>query len=469
MSQAGADPVPGRILAVSTTAFTLLFAVWLMFGVLGKPIRADLHLTASQMYWLGAAAVLAGSLLRLPLGILAERIGGRRVLIALLLWTTIPCLLVAFAHGFGQLLALALLFGISGNAFSVGIAWNAAWSPPSRKGFAMGVFGAGNVGASVTKLIGPTLIALTPAAGWFGGVIPGGWRAVPMIYAVLLLAMAAVTWWRTPAVDRTPGKRRPLAGMFSPLRETRVWRFGLYYVVVFGAYVAWSLWLPAYFQEVHGCTLGTAALITALFIFPASLLRPLGGWLSDRFGARPVTYGSFIGMLLLSLPLALSGPRDLGLHLPMVATLVVLIGVGMGIGKASVYRYIPEYFPNDVGAVGGLVGTLGALGGVVLMPAFGALEAHGMRASAFVSLTALIAICLLWLQVVVVGIRQERDRLARLAELTLAEAQADADERARLAARATRLGMPGPSVEPAPAPRPLATQPQPVIQLATSH
>jgi NNP family nitrate/nitrite transporter-like MFS transporter len=457
MEERGADggdlAVSGRIMVLSTTAFTLLFAVWLMFGVLGKPIRGELGLSASQMYWLGALAVLSGSLFRLPFGILAERIGGRRVMLGLLLGTVVPCLLVAYARSYEHLMVLACLFGLSGNAFSVGVSWNAAWSPPERKGFALGVFGAGNVGASVTKMIGPSLIALTPAAGWMGGLIPGGWRAVPVIYAVLLVAMAAVLWAATPARDRTPGRARPLAGMLAPLRETRVWRFGLYYVVVFGAYVAWSLWLPSYFQEVHGCSLGTAALLTALFIFPASLLRPLGGWLSDRFGARPITYAAFIGMLVLSLPLMYSGPRDLDLGLPVVVTLVVLVGFGMGIGKASVYRYIPDYFPNDVGAVGGLVGTLGALGGVVLMPLFGLMEANGVRVSAFASLALLIGICLLWLQVVVVGIRQQRDRAERAAEIAAEEAEAEEAEYQRLLARARRLGIPGP------APRPQAARP----------
>lgn len=438
------DRTATRVLVLSTTAFTLLFAVWLMFGVLGKPIRTELGLSASQMYWLGAFAVLSGSLFRLPFGILAERVGGRKVMIGLLLWTTVPCLLVSFAHTYGHLIALALLFGISGNAFSVGVSWNAAWSPTERKGFALGVFGAGNVGASVTKLFGPALIALIPTAGLLGGLVPGGWRAIPTLYAALLVVMAAAVWLLTPAADRTPGQGRPIASMLVPLRETRVWRFGLYYVVVFGAYVAWSLWLPAYFQEVHGCTLATAALLSALFILPASLLRPLGGWLSDRYGARKVTYASFIAMLVLSLPLTFSGARDLGLSLPVITVLIVLVGVGMGIGKASVYRYIPDYFPNDVGAVGGLVGTLGALGGVVLMPLFGVMEQSGMRASAFGSLSLLIGISLFWLHVVVVGIRQRQEAIAHADEIAAREALAEEAEHARLTARAARLGIPGP-------------------------
>jgi NNP family nitrate/nitrite transporter-like MFS transporter len=411
-----------RVLILSTTAFTQLFAVWLMFGVLGIPIKKELGLTPSQFGWLTASAILSGSLLRLPLGILTDRIGGRAVLSALLLIAALPCALVAWAHSFTALLALALCFGVAGNSFSLGIAWNSAWFPRERQGVALGTFGAGNVGASVTKLIGPLLIALVPTAGFLDGAIPGGWRFVPLLYSALLVAMAVVVWLLAPAPDRRPGAGRPLAAMLAPLANLRVWRFGLYYVVVFGAYVALSLWLPNYYKEVYGLPLASAALLTTLFIFPASLLRPLGGWLSDRFGARPVTYATFIAMLAASLPLA-APSSVLRLDVATFTALVCVLGVGMGIGKASVYRYIPDYFPGDVGAVGGLVGTLGALGGFVLPLSFGYLQqATGRPESCFMAVAGLIAVSLLWLHGVVSGIkRRERDAI-RLAGATAATA-----------------------------------------------
>ncbi|MBA3710425.1 MAG: MFS transporter, partial [Planctomycetes bacterium] len=184
----------GRVLLLSTAAFTLLFAVWLMFGVLGIPIRKEFALTPVQFGWLTAAAILSGALLRLPLGILTDRVGGRSAMTVLLLITAVPCALVGFAHSYAQLLVLAVCFGIGGNSFSLGIAWNSAWFPRERQGLALGTFGAGNVGASLTKLIGPLLIALVPAAGFVGGAVPGGWRFVPLLYAALLVAMAAVVW-----------------------------------------------------------------------------------------------------------------------------------------------------------------------------------------------------------------------------------------------------------------------------------
>ena len=255
-------------------------------------------------------------------------------------------------------------------------------------------------------MIGPALIALVPAGGI--GLIPGGWRGVPVLYAAALVLMAAVLWVATPTPDRHPGSGRPLRALLAPLREVRTWRFGLYYVVVFGAYVALSLWLPSYYKRVFGLPLGKAALLTALFIFPASLLRPVGGWLSDKFGARPVTYAVFVAMLLACVPLA--APRgSLGFHvgLTQFILLIEVLGIGMGLGKASVYKYIADYFPNEVGAAGGLVGTLGALGGFVLPLGFGYLDkSSGRPESCFWIMGALVLACLVWLHTVVSGMRR---------------------------------------------------------------
>jgi NNP family nitrate/nitrite transporter-like MFS transporter len=403
-----------RVLALSTGAFTVLFAVWLMLGVLGVTIKAELGLSAVQFAWLTAIAVLSGSIFRLPVGLLTDAWGGRVVMTALLLLTAVPCFLVAHAHSYRALLVCALLYGLSGNAFSAGIAWNAAWFDRERQGFALGTFGAGNVGASLTKLLGPALISAVPAVGYFGGVVPGGWRFVPVLYTALLLIMAAVVWWGAPRTDRHPGHGRRLASMLAPLRVWRVWRFGLYYVVVFGAYVAFSLWLPNYYKTVYHLPLGTAALLTAAFIFPASLLRPLGGYLSDRLGPRPVTYAVFGLMLLACLPLALpSGALGFPVTLTVFFACIEVLAIGMGVGKASVYKYIPEYFPRDVGAVGGLVGTLGALGGFFMPLSFGYLEqATGQPNSCFWVMFGLIAACFGWLHLVVQSLRQDRSRQA---------------------------------------------------------
>jgi MFS transporter, NNP family, nitrate/nitrite transporter len=227
-------------------------------------------------------------------------------------------------------------------------------------------------------------------------VIPGGWRFVPVLYTALLLVMAVALWTLSPTPDRKPGAGRSLADLLRPLSEARVWRFGLYYIVVFGAYVALSVWMPNYYTSVYKLGLGAAALLTALFIFPASLLRPLGGWLSDRFGARSVTFATFVVMTVASLLLSVISPQTLGVY--GTFALVEVLGVGMGIGKASVYKYVPSYYPRDVGAVGGVVGTLGGLGGFVLPLGFGYFEEMTGRAEScfwavgFVTLASLFAL-----------------------------------------------------------------------------
>ncbi len=395
-----------------------MFAVWLMFGVLGLPIRDEFGLTDVQLAWITAVAVLNGAIWRLPAGILADRFGGRVVFTTILAVTAIPAFLVSQVTSYGWLLVFAFLVGFAGNSFSVGIAWVSAWWPQDRQGFALGVFGAGNIGASLTKFIGPALIVAVPAAGLLGGLVPGGWRFVPFLYTVLLLVMAALTWAFTPRHDIKPGVGRSLGSMLAPLKQLRVWRFSLYYVVVFGAYVALAAWLPMYYVDVYGLPLSQAALLTALFIFPASLLRPFGGYLSDQLGARRVMYYTFAIMLVASGILMMPYgyivltrndgstseilPWTVG---PVLFTILVFaMGCAMGIGKAAVYKHIPEYFPHDVGAVGGLVGSLGALGGFLFPPLFAYVTAWTtLPQSTFFVIFAVTLIATLWMHFTVVS------------------------------------------------------------------
>lgn len=407
------------VLVWSTLGFTLMFAVWLMFGVLGIPIREEFGLTDVQLAWITALAVLNGAIWRLPAGIAADRFGGRRVFITMLAVTAVPAYLVSQVTSYAMLLVCAFLVGFAGNSFSVGIAWVSAWWPQERQGFSLGVFGAGNVGASITKFIGPALIVAVPAAGFLGGAIPGGWRFVPFLYMALLIAMAVATWVFTPHREIKPGSGRSMASMLAPLKQARVWRFSLYYVVVFGTYVALAAWLPKYYVDVYDMPLSQAALLTALFIFPASLLRPVGGYMSDRIGARKVMYLCFTIMLIASgilmMPyghIVLSNPDgSTSEMLPwsvgtiLFTTLVFLMGCAMGIGKAAVYKHIPEYFPNDVGAVGGLVGSLGALGGFFLPLLFAYTTSFTMLPqSTFFVVFVVTLIAMLWMHVTVVSL-----------------------------------------------------------------
>ncbi len=426
------EPGRTRVLALSTISFTAMFAVWLMFGILGKPISEEFGLSEVQLAWIIAVAVLNGSLWRLPAGVVTDRIGGRKVMTFMLLATAVPTYLVSQASSYPMLLGLAFLIGFSGNSFSSGIAWNSAWQPRENQGFALGFFGAGNVGASVTKFIGPPIIVGTAGGTYVFGLLEGGWRLVPVVYAVLLVALAAAIWFIAPRHDHIPGAGLPLRAQLEPLKEARVWRFGLYYVAAFGAYVALSAWLPTYYMDNFAVTLQTAALLTALFIFPASLLRPVGGWLSDRFGARRVMYWTFGLMLLttsiLMMPngyivIAHADGRETehlsyAIGLVPFVLLVFALGCAMGIGKAAIYKHIPEYFPQNVGSVGGLVGMLGGLGGFFLPPLFAYTKAwSGFPSSTFFVLFLLTVVCAAWMHWTVVQMmHRDTPELAGLIE-----------------------------------------------------
>ncbi|MFC4455395.1 MFS transporter [Deinococcus sonorensis] len=362
---AQAPSAPGaasaRVVTASTLGFTMMFAVWVMFSIIGLPMRKQFGLSDAEFTLLSALPVLTGSLLRLPAGILADRFGGKRPFVGLTVLAAVASLAVACAPGYPALLWLAPFVGLSGVSFAIGTSWIAQWVPGERQGLALGTFGAGNAGASITKLLAPLLIASAPAS-ITGALLPGAWRVVPLLFGLLLLLTAAFVGRYAPADTGRARAPRPLAAWLSPLRSPQVWRFGLYYVVFFGAYVALSLMLPKYYVDHYGAPLTQAGLLTALFIFPASLLRPLGGHLSDRHGARAVTVGSFAVMLLALLPLAATATLAL---LPFLA-LTVVLGVGMGVGKASTYKLVSRHYPGEMGAVGGLVGLLGGLGGFFL-------------------------------------------------------------------------------------------------------
>ncbi len=391
-----------HVLITSTLLFTLFFAVWVMFAIVGLPMKKELKLSESQFALLIAIPVLTGSILRVPVGIVTDKLGGRTMMIGLLLLTAVPTYLVSKVHTYEGALLLALLVGISGTSFAIGVAWVSAWYPAQYQGFALGVFGMGNVGASVTKLLAPTLVTAVGTAGLLGGVIPGGWRLVPVIYAVALVCAAAAVPFVVPRRDKRPSRGRGFAEMSKPLLIMRVWRFGFYYVTVFGAYVGLSLWLPHYYVDVYGFSLPEAGLMTALFIFPASLLRPLGGYLSDTRGARQITAISFATIAMASFVLCAK------MSVVPFTILLVVVGVAMGIGKASVYTYIPQYFPKDVGAVGGLVGAVGGLGGFVLPLLFAWSKGQtGRPESTFYVLLGLAVLSMLFLSIAVTRIHAD--------------------------------------------------------------
>ncbi len=411
----GPDHAPSRALTMSTIAFTVCFAVWTIFSIIGVRIKSELGLTETEFGLLIGMPVLTGSLVRIVLGIWTDRFGGRLVYTATMAAAALATFLLAFATTYTQMLVAALGVGLAGGSFAVGVAYVSRFYPAGKQGTALGIFGVGNVGAAVTKFAAPFfLLAL-------------GWQSVALIWAGVLAVMAVVFWFTTeddPVIRQRrlvgAGQPRSFMAEFEPLRDIRVWRFAFYYFFVFGGFVALALWLPRYLIGVYGFDLATAGMIGAAYSIPASVFRAYGGVLSDRIGARTVLYWTFavsvVCCLVLALPAAdyavrgINGPINFHFEVGWMAFIAVafVLGFFMAVGKAAVYKHIPVYYPDNVGAVGGLVGMIGGLGGFVLPIAFGALnDLTGVWSSCFMLLFLVVAICLVWMHITVVRMNRE--------------------------------------------------------------
>ena len=387
------------VLIVSTLAFTVCFMVWTMFGVIGIPIRKTLGLNATEFGLLTATPILTGSLIRVPLGIWTDKYGGRIVL-ALLMAFTVPAIwLMSYATAYWHFLVIGLFVGLAGGSFSVGTPYVARWFPKNRQGFAMGVFGAGNSGAAVNKFIAPAL------------VVAFGWTLVPQVYAAVMLG-TLVLFWMFSASDpthRVPSNTR-FSDQLRALKDPKVIKYCQYYSIVFGGYVALSLWMVQYYIGEYGLDIRAAALLAACFSLPGGVLRAVGGWLSDRYSAHSVTWWvmwvSWICLFLLSYPqtdfsiLTVHGVKTfhVGLNVYAFTGLMFILGVAWAFGKASVFKYIADDYPDNIGTISGIVGLAGGLGGFVLPIMFGALmDLTGVRSSAFMLMYGVVWVSLIWM------------------------------------------------------------------------
>jgi NNP family nitrate/nitrite transporter-like MFS transporter len=279
------------VLAMNTLAFTFCFACWTMNGVLVTHLISTgiFDWSKTQMAVLLATPILTGSLLRLPVGLLTDRYGGRPVYFVLMLVASAFLALNYFATDYAMFVACALGFGLSGASFAVGIAYTSVCFPKNLQGTALGIFGAGNAGAAVTTLLAPAVLkALTR-----GGANPEGWRMLPVIYAACLAGMAVVFWLLTTNRIAEGGRTKTLARQLAPLRDIRVWRFGYYYFLVFGGFVALSQWLVPYYVKGYGLSLAVAGLYASIFSLPSGVIRAACGWISDQIGARASLYWTF--------------------------------------------------------------------------------------------------------------------------------------------------------------------------------
>ncbi|WP_263768553.1 MFS transporter [Propionivibrio soli] len=387
------------VLMVSTLAFTACFMVWMMFGVIGIPIKKALNLNATEFGLLTATPVLTGSLVRVPLGIWTDKYGGR-IVMTLLMAATIPAIwLMSYATEYWHFLVIGLFVGLAGGSFSVGTPYVARWFQREQQGFAMGIYGAGNSGAAVNKFLAPTL------------VVAFGWTAVPAVYAAVMTAIVVLFWlfsYSDPA-HHVSGAIR-FSDQLRALKDPRVLKYCQFYSIVFGGYVALSLWMVQYYVGEFGLDIRTAALLATCFSLPGGVLRAVGGWMSDKWGAHSVTWWvmwvSWVCLFLLSYPqtdvtiATASGPVifHIGLNIYLFTALMFILGIAFAFGKASVFKYISDDYPHNIGTISGIVGLAGGLGGFILPIMFGALmDITGIRSSAFMLMYGIVWVSLIWM------------------------------------------------------------------------
>lgn len=467
-----------KILFLNTLAFTVCFACWTLNGVLVTFLvdKGIFNWTVVEVGWLLGIPILSGSIFRLPIGILTDKYGGKIVYSALLFLCSIPLFLLPFATSFWSFAVLSFFFGLVGTSFAVGIGYTSVWYPQNWQGRALGIFGMGNAGAAITTFAAPTLL------NDFSATDPiNGWKMLPVTYAVVLLiigfAFVVFAKNKKPNADS-----KNLKTLLSPLKSARVWRFGVYYFLVFGCFVAYSQWLLPNFMNAYQTTLVMGGMFATMFSLPSGVIRAFGGYLSDKFGARKVMYwvlgSSIVISFLLMFPkmeVFTAGPgvlagksgvvteistteikidgkaqkvnlkKDLvketssmfpvkeswqeivvkqnqevkkkellakGItqikfeaNMWVYLVLVILIGISWGIGKAAVFKHIPEYFPNEVGVVGGMVGLIGGLGGFVGPIIFGyLLNSTGFWTSSWIFIFVISVLCLLWMHRTIIKI-----------------------------------------------------------------
>ncbi len=398
-----------RALTLATMAFAANFSVWTLYAVLGLDIAERFELSALQLGLLFSAPVFSGALGRIPAGILAEHYSPRTLLL-IQMGLTVPALfLLPYAQSLAHYLWLGLWLGISGVSFTLGIRYVTDWFASNQQGTAMGIFGAGNTGAAITLIFAPWLVS-----NW-------SWQSLGPVYGAGLLLMTMLFWLWAPQSPQFTARPANVMTLQQALSQLQVWRFGLYYYFVFGSFLALILWLPQYYTRAYQLELSQALAFTLVFVATSSMVRALGGWFADRYGGRAVNWAVFwiclVCLFFLSYPpttMTVHGiERDVQISIELnvwvFSSLIFIIGLAQGFGRASVYKTIHEYYPAAMGTVGGLVAAMGALGGCTLPLAFGlAVDVLGIHSAAFMVLYGVLAVCM-----VVMFLANKADRFQR--------------------------------------------------------
>jgi len=364
-------------LALGTLAFALCFTAWSLIAPFAKTFKHDLGLNYTQALLLTAVPVVLGALLRIPMGLLTDRYGGRLLFSLLLAASALPAVLFGYAHSYAALIGVGFLLGIAGSSFAVGVPFVSGWYSRERQGFALGIYGIGNIGTAIAFFGAPWLVDRwgRPALGW--------------TTAIALLVAA----WLFYSFARNAPRTAPQTRYREVIRSGwRLYRLAFFYFITFGGFVAMAFLLPTLLQDWFGYSKGEASARAAGFIIAATFARPVGGWLADRIGAYPVLVLVFAGIAIDAAVLAAIAPAP---RIVPVTIACLTLGAFLGAGNGAVFKLVPAEFPNDAGAAGGIVGAAGGLGGF-FPPVFVGLlkDAEGTYTYGFVGLLVFVGICL---------------------------------------------------------------------------
>ena len=329
----------------------MCFYAWALLGPLGPDLQDQLGLSDTELALTVSIPVVLGSLMRIPLGVLTDRFGGRKVFTALMAFTPLPLIgLALFNDSWGAVLVFGFLLGFAGASFAVGVPFVNRWYPAERQGFALGIYGIGMGGTVLGALTAPRIVDHSSLD-------------VPFWIAAGLVAAMAIVFWRM--AEDAPGSASGRSGsLLAPLAtfrgkgSARAWSLTLFYFLAFGGFVAMFLYLPKLLHGVHHLSKPDAGSRAAGFALLAVAARPIGGWLSDRIGARNVLVVSFVGTGALALVLA--GTYK---HMAPLTAACLTMAVCLGLGTGAVFKLVPQWYPDRVGAVTGVVGAAGGLGG----------------------------------------------------------------------------------------------------------
>jgi len=400
-----------RALSLATLAFAACFSVWTLYSIIGIELKERLMLSATEFGFLLAAPILTGAIFRVPVGFFAEKVSCRNLFFWQMLLAVPPLFYLPYVESYSGYIALGLVLGLSGVSFTIGIRYVTDWFDTKRQGFALGVFGAGNAGAAITLVLVPFIVEAY------------GWQSIGHIYGVGMLVMAVLFRLLAPEINQyyQQQQQHSLEYHLAPLKDLQVWRFGLYYYFVFGSFLALMLWLPHYYVEAYELSLTQSLALTLLFVTSSSIVRAVGGWFADTYGARAVNWSAFwicmVCLFFLSYPpstMIIHGvSKDVKISFEvnvwLFTLLIFVIGLAQGFGRASVYKIIYDYYPNHMGSVGGVVAAIGALGGCTLPVMFGlAVDLIGVYSACFMLLYGVLAACMVVMYFAIKAERQQK-------------------------------------------------------------